>query len=168
MPPPASWPPHYILVFNVFIPGVLTSNFLILYFQDFSDSFQILHAGRALRILRLAKLLSLVRLLRLSRLVRYVSQWEEVYVSTKLLLIYLIFLYLWHHWILSFRTTIFSMLLLINKCAKNWCYLCCSFICVEAFHFFVIFHKILFKSIHYSILNVSQSQKQKSFSSKEM
>lgn len=50
--------------------------------QDFSDSFQILHAGRALRILRLAKLLSLVRLLRLSRLVRYVSQWEEVYVST--------------------------------------------------------------------------------------
>lgn len=52
-----------------------------LHFQDFSDSFQILHAGRALRILRLAKLLSLVRLLRLSRLVRYVSQWEEVYVS---------------------------------------------------------------------------------------
>jgi len=51
--------------------------------QDFSDSFQILHAGRALRILRLAKLLSLVRLLRLSRLVRYVSQWEEVYVSTR-------------------------------------------------------------------------------------
>uniref|UniRef100_A0A182MMK9 Ion transport domain-containing protein n=1 Tax=Anopheles culicifacies TaxID=139723 RepID=A0A182MMK9_9DIPT len=52
------------------------------YSQDFSDSFQLLHAGRALRILRLAKLLSLVRLLRLSRLVRYVSQWEEVYVST--------------------------------------------------------------------------------------
>ena len=50
--------------------------------QDFSESFQILQAGRALRILRLAKLLSLVRLLRLSRLVRYVSQWEEVYVST--------------------------------------------------------------------------------------
>ncbi|XP_049536629.1 uncharacterized protein LOC125951695 isoform X3 [Anopheles darlingi] len=49
------------------------------YSQDFSDSFQLLHAGRALRILRLAKLLSLVRLLRLSRLVRYVSQWEEVY-----------------------------------------------------------------------------------------
>lgn len=47
--------------------------------NDFSDSVQILHAGRALRILRLAKLLSLVRLLRLSRLVRYVSQWEEVY-----------------------------------------------------------------------------------------
>ena len=45
------------------------------------SSFQILHAGRALRILRLAKLLSLIRLLRLSRLVRYVSQWEEVYVS---------------------------------------------------------------------------------------
>ncbi|XP_018563062.1 potassium/sodium hyperpolarization-activated cyclic nucleotide-gated channel 2 isoform X1 [Anoplophora glabripennis] len=48
-------------------------------FQDYGDSFQFLHAGRALRILRLAKLLSLVRLLRLSRLVRYVSQWEEVY-----------------------------------------------------------------------------------------
>lgn len=47
--------------------------------NDFSENFQILHAGRALRILRLAKLLSLVRLLRLSRLVRYVSQWEEVY-----------------------------------------------------------------------------------------
>ena len=54
---------------------------LILYFQEYAESFQILHAGRALRILRLAKLLSLVRLLRLSRLVRYVSQWEEVYVS---------------------------------------------------------------------------------------
>jgi hypothetical protein len=50
-------------------------------FQEYAESFQILHAGRALRILRLAKLLSLVRLLRLSRLVRYVSQWEEVYVS---------------------------------------------------------------------------------------
>ena len=49
--------------------------------QEYAESFQILHAGRALRILRLAKLLSLVRLLRLSRLVRYVSQWEEVYVS---------------------------------------------------------------------------------------
>ncbi|XP_036330183.1 uncharacterized protein LOC118742311 isoform X3 [Rhagoletis pomonella] len=52
--------------------------------KDFSDSFQILHAGRALRILRLAKLLSLVRLLRLSRLVRYVSQWEEVYILQNL------------------------------------------------------------------------------------
>ncbi|XP_039277537.1 potassium/sodium hyperpolarization-activated cyclic nucleotide-gated channel 2 isoform X3 [Nilaparvata lugens] len=51
----------------------------LIFNQDFSESFQILHAGRALRILRLAKLLSLVRLLRLSRLVRYVSQWEEVY-----------------------------------------------------------------------------------------
>ena len=49
--------------------------------EDDMSSFQILHAGRALRILRLAKLLSLIRLLRLSRLVRYVSQWEEVYVS---------------------------------------------------------------------------------------
>lgn len=48
-------------------------------FQEYGDSFQFLHAGRALRMLRLAKLLSLVRLLRLSRLVRYVSQWEEVY-----------------------------------------------------------------------------------------
>ena len=52
--------------------------------QEYAESFQILHAGRALRILRLAKLLSLVRLLRLSRLVRYVSQWEEVYVSIQL------------------------------------------------------------------------------------
>lgn len=52
--------------------------------EDFSESFQILQAGRALRILRLAKLLSLVRLLRLSRLVRYVNQWEEVYVSNSL------------------------------------------------------------------------------------
>lgn len=52
--------------------------------EDFSESFQILQAGRALRILRLAKLLSLVRLLRLSRLVRYVNQWEEVYVSSSL------------------------------------------------------------------------------------
>ncbi|XP_030766574.1 potassium/sodium hyperpolarization-activated cyclic nucleotide-gated channel 2-like [Sitophilus oryzae] len=53
-------------------------------FQDYGDSFQLLHAGRALRILRLAKLLSLVRLLRLSRLVRYVSQWEEVYILQNL------------------------------------------------------------------------------------
>ncbi|XP_060536412.1 potassium/sodium hyperpolarization-activated cyclic nucleotide-gated channel 3 isoform X2 [Cylas formicarius] len=53
-------------------------------FQEYGDSFQILHAGRALRILRLAKLLSLVRLLRLSRLVRYVSQWEEVYILQNL------------------------------------------------------------------------------------
>ncbi|GAB6019970.1 hypothetical protein CHUAL_001497 [Chamberlinius hualienensis] len=52
----------------------------LIFNQDFTDSFQLLHAGRALRILRLAKLLSLVRLLRLSRLVRYVSQWEEVYI----------------------------------------------------------------------------------------
>ncbi|KAA0201330.1 hypothetical protein HAZT_HAZT010649 [Hyalella azteca] len=52
------------------------------HYRDVNEGFQILHAGRALRILRLAKLLSLVRLLRLSRLVRYVSQWEEVYVSS--------------------------------------------------------------------------------------
>ena len=64
------------------LPGELTCNAMLLYLlQDYPESFQILHAGRALRILRLAKLLSLVRLLRLSRLVRYVSQWEEVYVS---------------------------------------------------------------------------------------
>ncbi|XP_046662372.1 potassium/sodium hyperpolarization-activated cyclic nucleotide-gated channel 2 isoform X1 [Homalodisca vitripennis] len=56
----------------------------LIFNQDFSESFQILHAGRALRILRLAKLLSLVRLLRLSRLVRYVSQWEEVYILQNL------------------------------------------------------------------------------------
>lgn len=67
-----------LFYFYFFLISVLCS----LLHQDFSDSFQILHAGRALRILRLAKLLSLVRLLRLSRLVRYVSQWEEVYVST--------------------------------------------------------------------------------------
>ena len=59
--------------------------------EDGFSSFQLLHAGRALRILRLAKLLSLIRLLRLSRLVRYVSQWEEVYVS---LYLFLQFLYL--------------------------------------------------------------------------
>ncbi|XP_055701558.1 serine-rich adhesin for platelets isoform X2 [Phlebotomus papatasi] len=65
----SSIPLDYIfLIFNQYIAS-----------SDFSESFQILHAGRALRILRLAKLLSLVRLLRLSRLVRYVSQWEEVY-----------------------------------------------------------------------------------------
>ncbi|XP_070506684.1 uncharacterized protein Ih isoform X4 [Chironomus tepperi] len=68
----SSIPLDYIfLIFNQQIQAALIT--------DFSDSFQILHAGRALRILRLAKLLSLVRLLRLSRLVRYVSQWEEVY-----------------------------------------------------------------------------------------
>ncbi|XP_046439074.1 potassium/sodium hyperpolarization-activated cyclic nucleotide-gated channel 2-like isoform X2 [Daphnia pulex] len=65
----SSIPLDYIfLIFNQFLR-----------MQDFSESFQILQAGRALRILRLAKLLSLVRLLRLSRLVRYVNQWEEVY-----------------------------------------------------------------------------------------
>ncbi|XP_076356642.1 potassium/sodium hyperpolarization-activated cyclic nucleotide-gated channel 2-like [Tachypleus tridentatus] len=51
----------------------------LIFNQDYSDNFQLLHAGRALRILRLAKMLSLLRLLRVSRLVRYVSQWEEVY-----------------------------------------------------------------------------------------
>lgn len=59
----------------------LKPNWFIFVLQDYSDNFQILHAGRALRILRFAKMLSLLRLLRLSRLVRYVSQWEEVYVS---------------------------------------------------------------------------------------
>lgn len=60
-------------------------DYIFLIFQgdrEYGDSYQILHAGRALKILRFAKLLSLLRLLRLSRLVRYVSQWEEVYVST--------------------------------------------------------------------------------------
>ncbi|XP_063702887.1 uncharacterized protein LOC134832701 [Culicoides brevitarsis] len=72
----SSIPLDYIfLIFNQYIQA---------YASDFSDSFQILHAGRALRILRLAKLLSLVRLLRLSRLVRYVSQWEEVYILQNL------------------------------------------------------------------------------------
>ncbi|XP_076322830.1 potassium/sodium hyperpolarization-activated cyclic nucleotide-gated channel 2-like isoform X2 [Tachypleus tridentatus] len=51
----------------------------LIFNKDYSDNFQLLHAGRALRILRLAKMLSLLRLLRVSRLVRYVSQWEEVY-----------------------------------------------------------------------------------------
>ncbi|KAG0723922.1 Potassium/sodium hyperpolarization-activated cyclic nucleotide-gated channel 4 [Chionoecetes opilio] len=64
------------------ISSVPLDYIFLIFNQDFSESFQILHAGRALRILRLAKLLSLVRLLRLSRLVRYVSQWEEVYVSS--------------------------------------------------------------------------------------
>lgn len=60
-------------------------DYIFLIFQgdrEVGDSYQILHAGRALKILRFAKLLSLLRLLRLSRLVRYVSQWEEVYVSS--------------------------------------------------------------------------------------
>ena len=61
------------------------------FLQEYAESFQILHAGRALRILRLAKLLSLVRLLRLSRLVRYVSQWEEVYVSHTARKVYMIY-----------------------------------------------------------------------------
>ena len=82
----SSIPLDYIfLIFNQvsrLIKQIASSLIQIMKLQDFSDSFQILHAGRALRILRLAKLLSLVRLLRLSRLVRYVSQWEEVYVST--------------------------------------------------------------------------------------
>ena len=60
--------------------------FLCIQGEDGLSSFQILHAGRALRISRLAKLLSLIRLLWLSRLVRYVSQWEEVYVSNQILL----------------------------------------------------------------------------------
>lgn len=54
--------------------------FLILN-PEYSDNFQILQAGRALKIIRILKMLSLLRLLRLSRLLRYVSQWEEVYVK---------------------------------------------------------------------------------------
>lgn len=69
----------------------------LLLFQEYVESFQILHAGRALRMLRLAKLLSLVRLLRLSRLVRYVSQWEEVYVSLSKLIIFLQDNWFHHH-----------------------------------------------------------------------
>ncbi|KAK8747035.1 hypothetical protein OTU49_016952 [Cherax quadricarinatus] len=72
---------HYLKTwfFLDLISSVPLDYIFLIFNQDFSESFQILHAGRALRILRLAKLLSLVRLLRLSRLVRYVSQWEEVY-----------------------------------------------------------------------------------------
>ncbi|XP_050101548.1 uncharacterized protein LOC126581731 isoform X4 [Anopheles aquasalis] len=72
---------HYLKTwfFLDLISSIPLDYIFLIFNQDFSDSFQLLHAGRALRILRLAKLLSLVRLLRLSRLVRYVSQWEEVY-----------------------------------------------------------------------------------------
>lgn len=72
---------HYLRTwfFLDLISSIPLDYIFLIFNQDFSDSVQILHAGRALRILRLAKLLSLVRLLRLSRLVRYVSQWEEVY-----------------------------------------------------------------------------------------
>ncbi|XP_018059945.1 PREDICTED: potassium/sodium hyperpolarization-activated cyclic nucleotide-gated channel 2 isoform X5 [Atta colombica] len=73
---------HYLRTwfFLDLISSIPLDYIFLIFNQDFSESFQILHAGRALRILRLAKLLSLVRLLRLSRLVRYVSQWEEVYI----------------------------------------------------------------------------------------
>ncbi|KRT84540.1 ion channel, partial [Oryctes borbonicus] len=72
---------HYLRTwfFLDLISSIPLDYIFLIFNQDFGESFQILHAGRALRILRLAKLLSLVRLLRLSRLVRYVSQWEEVY-----------------------------------------------------------------------------------------
>ncbi|CAH2042322.1 unnamed protein product, partial [Iphiclides podalirius] len=72
---------HYLRTwfFLDLISSIPLDYIFLIFNQDFSESFQLLHAGRALRILRLAKLLSLVRLLRLSRLVRYVSQWEEVY-----------------------------------------------------------------------------------------
>uniref|UniRef100_A0AAR5QFY1 Cyclic nucleotide-binding domain-containing protein n=1 Tax=Dendroctonus ponderosae TaxID=77166 RepID=A0AAR5QFY1_DENPD len=83
----SSIPLDYIfLIFNqVGLDSVhFPFNSILFQFQDYGDSFQFLHAGRALRILRLAKLLSLVRLLRLSRLVRYVSQWEEVYILQNL------------------------------------------------------------------------------------
>ncbi|XP_057657593.1 potassium/sodium hyperpolarization-activated cyclic nucleotide-gated channel 2 isoform X11 [Diorhabda carinulata] len=73
---------HYLRTwfFLDLISSIPLDYIFLIFNQDYGDSFQILHAGRALRILRLAKLLSLVRLLRLSRLVRYVSQWEEVYI----------------------------------------------------------------------------------------
>ncbi|XP_076762054.1 hyperpolarization activated cyclic nucleotide gated potassium channel Ih isoform X4 [Xylocopa sonorina] len=77
---------HYLRTwfFLDLISSIPLDYIFLIFNQDFSESFQILHAGRALRILRLAKLLSLVRLLRLSRLVRYVSQWEEVYILQNL------------------------------------------------------------------------------------
>ncbi|XP_065166642.1 potassium/sodium hyperpolarization-activated cyclic nucleotide-gated channel 2 isoform X7 [Atheta coriaria] len=77
---------HYLRTwfFLDLISSIPLDYIFLIFNQDFGDSFQILHAGRALRILRLAKLLSLVRLLRLSRLVRYVSQWEEVYILQNL------------------------------------------------------------------------------------
>ncbi|XP_069676988.1 potassium/sodium hyperpolarization-activated cyclic nucleotide-gated channel 2 isoform X6 [Periplaneta americana] len=77
---------HYLKTwfFLDLISSIPLDYIFLIFNQDFSESFQILHAGRALRILRLAKLLSLVRLLRLSRLVRYVSQWEEVYILQNL------------------------------------------------------------------------------------
>ncbi|KAM7285732.1 potassium/sodium hyperpolarization-activated cyclic nucleotide-gated channel 2 [Ixodes scapularis] len=72
---------HYIRTwfFLDLISSIPLDYIFLIFIQDYSDSFQLLHAGRALRILRFAKMLSLLRLLRLSRLVRYVSQWEEVY-----------------------------------------------------------------------------------------
>nr|AAQ16311.1 hyperpolarization-activated ion channel [Panulirus argus] len=75
---------HYLKTWFLLdlISSVPLDYIFLIFNKDFNESFQILQAGRALRILRLAKLLSLVRLLRLSRLVRYVSQWEEVYVSS--------------------------------------------------------------------------------------
>ncbi|KAF5304809.1 hypothetical protein FQR65_LT07826 [Abscondita terminalis] len=77
---------HYLRTwfFLDLISSIPLDYIFLIFNQDFGESFQILHAGRALRILRLAKLLSLVRLLRLSRLVRYVSQWEEVYILQNL------------------------------------------------------------------------------------
>ncbi|XP_064474894.1 potassium/sodium hyperpolarization-activated cyclic nucleotide-gated channel 2-like [Ornithodoros turicata] len=72
---------HYIRTwfFLDLISSIPLDYIFLIFIQDYSDNFQLLHAGRALRILRFAKMLSLLRLLRLSRLVRYVSQWEEVY-----------------------------------------------------------------------------------------
>ncbi|XP_067130647.1 potassium/sodium hyperpolarization-activated cyclic nucleotide-gated channel 2 isoform X1 [Centruroides vittatus] len=72
---------HYVRTwfFLDLISSIPLDYIFLIFQQDYSDNFQLLHAGRALRILRFAKMLSLLRLLRLSRLVRYVSQWEEVY-----------------------------------------------------------------------------------------
>ncbi|XP_013773714.2 potassium/sodium hyperpolarization-activated cyclic nucleotide-gated channel 2-like isoform X2 [Limulus polyphemus] len=72
---------HYVRTwfFLDLISSIPLDYIFLIFNPDYSDNFQLLHAGRALRILRLVKMLSLLRLLRLSRLVRYVSQWEEVY-----------------------------------------------------------------------------------------
>ena len=119
-----------ISMITIILASCKQFSFYFLYFlQDYPESFQILHAGRALRILRLAKLLSLVRLLRLSRLVRYVSQWEEVYVS-KTVHIYVISIEIKYFpnkkWISKCRILrIFDQFLLKHKITIN-CMRCCS------------------------------------------
>lgn len=143
-----------------------------LYLQDFSDSFQILHAGRALRILRLAKLLSLVRLLRLSRLVRYVSQWEEVYVSTiDINCAAVLLLYIYHCDSCFFRFFVFfacqQTSCWFNKQTLLFCFYSQSlslFICVSVFFpFFFVFR--LFRSIKRFLLYLSSIESMLSFDS---